>query len=56
MYQINSAYQWRLIDDNQMGVFVSYFRYSFAVVSFVSSGKSRLLKGETASDASTPFT
>jgi hypothetical protein len=41
------AYQWRLTEDERMGVFVSYFRQSFSVVSFVAMDKNVLSKAET---------
>jgi hypothetical protein len=41
------SYQWRLTDDAEVGVFVSYFRYSFAVVSFVARDKEKLVNVET---------
>jgi hypothetical protein len=40
------GYQWRMAEENRMGMFFAYFRQSFALVAFVSIDKS-LLKADT---------
>ncbi len=40
------GYQWRMAEENQMGMFFAYFRQSFAVLAFVALDKS-LLEVET---------